>query len=71
MDIGYYMIFGKPLFTYFGGLAILGFLITAVIPNFLRWGIKIDNPIKWHKRVAYASIALALTHILLVLSASL
>ena len=66
--IAYYLIFGKPVIMYLGILTLLSFLFTAYIGAMnLRGKTKI--PLSWHFRMAKISIALAVIHGILGMSA--
>ncbi|HMK50367.1 MAG TPA: cytochrome c [Thermodesulfovibrionales bacterium] len=54
----YYRIFGIPVLLYVGGFALLSILITAAIA--LRRVTR--SSIRWHHRMAFLSIGLALLH---------
>ena len=60
-DITYYLIFGLPFIVYLGIITIIMFIITALIALLRRKG-KIKISVKWHYRLAYISIVLALIH---------
>ena len=60
-DITYYLIFGLPFIVYLGIITIVMFIITALFALFRRKG-KIKISVKWHYRLAYISIILALIH---------
>jgi hypothetical protein len=60
-NIGYFLIFGKPLIMYLGIITLLSFMLTFTI-GFLNYrGIK-TIPFKWHPVFAVISITLALIH---------
>jgi hypothetical protein len=67
-NIAYYLIFGKPLIMYIGILTLLSFSFTAYI-GFMNLKGKTKIPLKWHFRIAKISLAVAITHGLLGLSA--
>jgi dolichyl-phosphate-mannose--protein O-mannosyl transferase len=60
-EISYYLIFGMPFILYLGIITIVMFTITALIAILKRRN-KLKIAIKWHFRLAYISIALALIH---------
>ena len=60
-EITYYLIFGIPFIVYLGIITIVMFIITALIALLKRKN-KIKISIKWHFRLAYISIILALIH---------
>ncbi len=60
-EITYYLIFGIPFIVYLGIITIVIFIITALIA-YLKRKNKIKISIKWHFRLAYVSIVLALIH---------
>ena len=68
--IAYFLIFGKPLVFYLGILALLLLLTTAAIGFFNMRGVH-TVPLKWHFRMAGATIVLALLHGILAMSAYL
>jgi len=68
-DISYYLIFGKPLIMYLGIIVLLSFLITASIPILRKRGIAI--PYEYHPLMAKISIALAIVHAILGITAYL
>lgn len=63
-NISYYLIFGKPLMMYLGIITLLSFLITATLGWMIIKGIG-KVPFKCHKRMAWASIIIALIHAVL------
>lgn len=67
-NIAYYLIWGKPLIIYMGILTLLSFSLTAYI-GFMNLKGKTKIPLKWHFRMAKISLAVAITHGLLGLSA--
>lgn len=60
-NINYFPIFGKPLIMYVGILTLLSFLFTALIAVMNKKGVRII-PFKWHPRMAFFSISLAILH---------
>lgn len=67
-DIGFRItLLGLPLVLWLGIAAGLGFLLTAVI-MVLNQYTKIRIPVKWHHRLAFASLALMLIHAALALA---
>jgi len=67
-DITYYLIFDIPFIVYLGIITFLLFFVTASIAGMRRRGImKID--VKWHFRLAYVSLALAVVHTILGVAA--
>jgi hypothetical protein len=60
-EISYYLIFGFPLIVHLGIITILMLTITALIA-LLKRKVNIKISIKWHHRLAYFSIILALLH---------
>ena len=62
-----YLIFGKPLFAYFGLLTLVSLLFTAAISTLNKKGIRVI-PFKWHAVMARVTIVLALIHTFLALS---
>ncbi len=67
-QVAYYSILGKPVVMYFGIITLLSLLFTASISIMNLRGITYI-PFKWHPRMAKITIALALLHGLLALSA--
>lgn len=59
--IAYFMILGKPLIAYTGVLALLGFAVTGVL-GFLIYTGRANIPIRWHLRLAIASLIIAIAH---------
>jgi cytochrome b561 len=60
-ELTYYLIFGIPFIVYLGIITLVFFVVTALIASLKRRKkIKID--IKWHFRLAYVSITLAIIH---------
>lgn len=67
--IAYSLIFGKPIIMYSGIITLLSFLFTASI-SILNVKFNIHTiPFRWHPRMAFISITLAIVHGLLGLSA--
>jgi hypothetical protein len=60
-ELTYYLIFGIPFIVYLGIITIVLFINTALIASMKRRK-KIKINIKWHYRLAYVSIILALIH---------
>ncbi len=60
-NVIYFQILGKPLIMYMGILTLLAFLFTASIAIATKKGIKFIA-FKWHRRMAYVSIGLAVFH---------
>jgi hypothetical protein len=67
-EITYFLIFGIPFIVYLGIVTIIMFIITALLA-LLKKKVKIKISIKWHYRLAYISIILALIHGILGISA--
>lgn len=67
-EITYFLIFGIPFIVYLGIVTVIIFIITALLALLKRKG-KIKISIKWHYRLAYISIILALIHGILGISA--
>lgn len=67
-EITYFLIFGIPFIVYLGIVTIIMFIITALLALLKKKG-KIKISIKWHYRLAYISIILALIHGILGISA--
>jgi len=68
-DLAYYFIFGKSIIFYSGIITFLAFLFTALISVLNMKGIHLIH-FKWHKRMAFISIVIALVHAILGLSIS-
>lgn len=60
-EVTYMEVFGFPLIVYGGALTLLCFLATGFVAYGTRKGI-IRVPVKWHYRLAFASISLGLVH---------
>jgi hypothetical protein len=66
-DIAFFLILGKPLIFYLGIVTFLSFLFTASIAFFNKRGVRYV-PFKWHPRMAFISLTLALLHGILGIS---
>jgi hypothetical protein len=53
-------VLGLPLIAVLGMATLLSFLVTAGLPILRKRGVGV--PFRWHTRMAYISIALALVH---------
>jgi len=60
-DFANHQILGKPLFFYLGIATLISFLITAAIILLSRTETYVTS-VKWHRRLATFSIALAFVH---------
>ncbi len=60
-------ILGRPLFIYFGLLAFLCYIVTAIIGR-LNFKGKYIIPFKWHPRFAMTALAAMFIHAFLALS---
>jgi hypothetical protein len=60
-NIGYSLIFGKPVLFYLGIVTFLSFLFTALVGSLNMKGNH-RIPLKWHYRMAFISLGLALIH---------
>jgi hypothetical protein len=67
-QLTYFLIFGLPFIVYLGIITIIFFIFTALIA-ILRKRNKLKISIKWHFRLAYVSIILALIHSVLGIAA--
>lgn len=63
-EITFFLIFGKPLIMYLGLITLCSFLITASIGYLIHHGNQ-TILFKWHPRMAFISISLAIIHGLL------
>lgn len=63
-QIAYKQFLGFPLIGYGGIITLLSLLTTATIGYLMREQ-KVPIPFKWHKRMAYVTLALSLIHGLL------
>jgi hypothetical protein len=60
-EITYFQILGFPLIIYLGILALVFFILTAVIAILNRRGNRII-PFEWHSRIAMIALLLAIIH---------
>jgi hypothetical protein len=60
-DFANFQILGKPLFFYLGIATLVSFLLTAAIILLSRTETYVTS-VKWHRRLATFSIALAFVH---------
>jgi hypothetical protein len=60
-SIAGYMIFGLPVIAYVGLIAVVCLLFTASISILNKRRIRVIS-MKWHIRMAYVTIAVALVH---------
>lgn len=63
-EITFFLILGKPLIMYLGIVTLSSFLITATIGYLSHRGNQTVS-FKWHPRMAFISISLAVIHGLL------
>ena len=68
LGIAYFQILGKPFILYVGVLTLSLLLLTASISIMNRRGIN-KIPFKWHSRVAFVTIAVAIIHAIIGISA--
>lgn len=65
-QLAFYSIFGKPLVIILGITTLFCLIITACLGSTkLRKTLKV--PLKWHYRIAGVTVALGLTHGLLII----
>jgi hypothetical protein len=60
-NISYFLIFGIPFIVYLGIITFFMIILTAVLAILKRRG-KMSLSIKWHFRLAYVSLFLAILH---------
>lgn len=68
--IAYFQISGHPVIMYLGIFTLFSFILTAAVSVMNRRGIHVI-PFKWHPRLAFLSICLAIIHGILAVSAYL
>ena len=66
-NLALFLIFGQPLIVYLGILTLLLVLSTATV-GYLNFHGRFIIPFKWHPRLAFTTIAVALIHCTLGLS---
>lgn len=60
-NIAYYQILDRPVIAHLGLLTLIGFIATAII-GYLNYHGNAIIPFKWHKRLAFTSVFLAIVH---------
>ncbi|HBH45769.1 MAG: hypothetical protein A2445_01320 [Candidatus Jacksonbacteria bacterium RIFOXYC2_FULL_44_29] len=63
-NIASYPILGRPLFFDLGIVTLLLMLLTISVPLLNQKGIRLI-PFRWHKKLAFATLVVAVTHAVL------
>lgn len=69
LNIGYYLIWGRPLIVYLGIIALGLFVAAGAVAMLNKKGIRLV-PQKWHHRIALTALAFAMVHGALALMAN-
>ena len=60
-NIAYYQILSRPVIAHLGLLTLIGLIATAIV-GYLNYRGHAIIPFKWHRRLAFTSITIALIH---------